>query len=265
MKSALVVGLVALSGEHSQAADVDVAIVFAVDASGSIDAAAADLQREGHAKAIRAPEVIAAIARGRFGCIAITYVEWASIGQTRTVMPWTHICDREDAQRAAAVITREGNKGNSCRSRCGTSISFALDLGVLLLDGYAGHASSRIIDISANGTNNDGLPVELTRLHAVGAGITINAIAVPTFLKGERQNLVDYLAENVIGGAGAFAVEPYTTDGYVAVLRRKMEMEISMLGNLTSQSSAPLPASLGRIAQGSQLNIGLDDFRQRKH
>lgn len=243
MKSALVVGVMMLSEAHSQATDVDAAIVFAVDASGSIDAAAADLQREGHAEAIRAPEVIAAIDRGNFGCIAIAYVEWASTGQTRTVMPWTSICGREDAQGAAAIIRREGNKGNSCRRSCGTSISFAIDFGALLLDGYVGHASSRIIDISANGTNNDGLPVESSRLHAVGSGITINAIAVPTFLKGERQNLVDYLAENVIGGAGAFAVEPYTTNGYAAVLRRKMTIEISMLGNLTSQSLMPLPAS----------------------
>jgi hypothetical protein len=265
VKSALAVGFVALSGLYSRAADVDVAIVFAVDASGSIDAAAANLQREGHAEAIRAPEVIAAIRRGKFGCIALTYVEWASIGQARTVMPWTRICDREDAQRASAIIRREGNKGDSCRSRCGTSISFALDLGALLLDDYVGRASSRIIDISANGINNDGLPVELTRQDAVGAGITINAIAVPTFLKGVSQNLVDYLAKNVIGGAGAFAVEPYTTNGYVAVLRRKMEMEISMLGNLTSQNSTSLLVSLGRTAQGSQLNIGFDDFRQRKH
>jgi hypothetical protein len=237
MKAVLMIGLVALSGSHSQAADVDAAIVFAVDASGSIDAAAADLQREGHAEAIRAPEVIAAIGRGRFGCIAITYVEWASSGQKRTVMPWTSICGLEDAQRAAALIRREGNRGNSCRSRCGTSISFAIDLGAQLLDGYGGHSSERIIDISANGTNSDGLPVEPSRLRIVGSGITINAIAVPTFLKGVRQNLVDYLAENVIGGAGAFAVEPYTTDGYVAVLRRKMVIEISMSSTVPHQNS----------------------------
>ncbi|MHA6688280.1 DUF1194 domain-containing protein [Mesorhizobium sp. A556] len=266
MKSAMMVGLVALSGPHLQAADVDVAIVFAVDASGSIDAAAADLQREGHAEAIRAPEVIAAIDRGGFGCIAIAYVEWASSGQKRTVMPWTSICGRGDAQSAAAFIRREGNKGNACRRRhCGTSISFAIDLGALLLDGYVGHASSKIIDISANGTNNDGLPVQPSRLQAINKGITINAIAVPTTMQGVRHHLVDYFAENVIGGTGAFAIEPVSTNDYVVALRRKMVIEISMLGNLPNQSSMPLPALLSRTALGPQFNSGFDDFRQRQH
>ena len=247
MKAALMAGLIALSGPNSQAADVDAAIVFAVDASGSVDAAAAELQREGHAEAIRAPEVIAAIDRGEFGCIAIAYVEWASTGQKRTLMPWTSICGLEDAQGAAALIRREGNKGNSCRRRCGTSISFAIDLGALLLDGYVGHASSRIIDISANGTNNDGLPLGPSRLQAVASGITINAIAVPTFTRGVQPRLVDYFAENVIGGAGSFAVEPVTTNDYVAVLRRKMVIEIGMADPY--QDSARQPMAFARAGK----------------
>jgi hypothetical protein len=247
MKPALMAGLIALSGPNSQAADVDAAIVFAVDASGSVDAEAADLQREGHAEAIRAPEVIAAIDRGEFGCIAIAYVEWASIGQKHTVLPWTNICGPEDAQGAAALIRRDGNKGNSCRRRCGTSISFAIDLGALLLEDYAGNTSSRIIDISANGINNDGLPLEPSRMQAVASGITINAIAVPTFMLGVETRLVDYFAEKVIGGPGAFAVGPVKMNDYVAVLRRKMVIEIGM--SEPDQASARPPIAIARAGK----------------
>jgi hypothetical protein len=230
------VGLVALSVPHSQAADVDVAIVFAVDVSGSIDAATANLQRDGHAEAIVAPEVNAAIDRGRFGCIAIAYVEWASLGQMRTVMPWTSICGHEDSQIAAALIRRKASKGNGCRRRCGTSISFAIDVSALLLDSYVGYASNRIIDISANGTNNDGQPVQPSRLQAISKGITINAIAVPAIMRGVRHHLVDYFAENVIGGAGAFAIEPATKNDYVVALRRKLVIEIGMSGNAPTRN-----------------------------
>src|ERR1700720_1884927 len=51
-----------LNAGRTLAADVDIAIVFAVDVSGSIDRNTADLQREGHAMAIRSPEFITAIA-----------------------------------------------------------------------------------------------------------------------------------------------------------------------------------------------------------
>jgi hypothetical protein len=55
----------------ARATDVDAAIVFAVDVSASIDPDTAKLQREGHAAALRSPEIIAAIARNRIGCIGI--------------------------------------------------------------------------------------------------------------------------------------------------------------------------------------------------
>jgi hypothetical protein len=96
--------IISLWVPSANATDVDAAIVFAVDASDSVDPATADLQREGHAEAICSPEVIAAIARNRVGCIAITYFEWASRGNKRTLLPWTTVCGISDARAAAASI-----------------------------------------------------------------------------------------------------------------------------------------------------------------
>ena len=72
-------------GQQAQAADVDVAIVFAVDFSSSIDPQTADLQRKGHAAALTSPQVITAIASNYLGCIAVTYFEWSSPGRSRVV------------------------------------------------------------------------------------------------------------------------------------------------------------------------------------
>lgn len=218
----------ALLGAQADAAEVDAAIVFAVDVSASIDPATADLQREGHATAISSPEVIAAITRNRAGCIAVTYVEWSSPGKMRSVVPWTSVCGLGDAQPVASFIRENGDRGYGCEDSCGTSISFAINLASLLLDKYAGNASTKIIDISANGTNNDGLPLHDSRQKAIAKGYTINAIAIPGMTRGVKYDLTQYFADNVIGGPRAFVIAPDTPDDYAAALRRKLVTEIGL-------------------------------------
>ncbi|WP_406871902.1 DUF1194 domain-containing protein [Aminobacter sp. P9b] len=217
----------ALCTPHASAAEVDVAIVFAVDVSASINPATADLQREGHAAAISSPEVVAAITRNSNGCISVTYVEWASSGHARSVVPWTSVCGLKDAQAVASIIRKEGDRGLECEQTCATSISFAIDLGSMLLDSYVGSAASKIIDISANGTNNDGLPVKVSRRRALAKGYTINAIAIPEMIRSVVYDLTEYFDDNVIGGPRAFVIAPSTTSDYAAALRRKLVTEIS--------------------------------------
>lgn len=224
---AMLAGMTLLWAPTAHATDVDTAIVFAVDVSASIDPSTAALQRDGHAAAISSPEVVATIARSRSGCIAITYVEWSSQGQMRLVVPWTSVCGGADAQAVASGIRNEGDRGYGCHTYCATSISFAIDLGVLLLESYPGHAARKIIDISANGTNNDGVPVEESRLRAIANGCTINAIALPEVIRGIPHDLTRYFADNVIGGPNAFVMPLSTPRDYALALRWKMVREIS--------------------------------------
>jgi hypothetical protein len=215
-------------GPQAHAASVDVAIVFAVDFSASIDPKIADLQREGHAAALTSPEIIAAITRNYLGCISVTYFEWSSPGHSRTVLPWTTICGLEDAKAAAAVISKKGDTGNIRRGRSGTSVSSAIDIGSLLLDRFPGTATKKVIDISSNGENNDGLPVEPSRLNAVAKGYTINAIAIPVGDGSPGQSLASYYAKSVIGGSQAFVITPKSPKDYALALRRKLVTEVSI-------------------------------------
>jgi hypothetical protein len=212
----------------ARAADVDVAIVFAVDFSSSIDRDTADLQRKGHAAALTSPEIVAAIARNYFGCIGVAYIEWSSPGRGRIVLPWTRICGLEDAKAAARAISEKGDTGISRRPRAGTSVSSAIDVASLLLDEFPGSADRKVIDISGNGENNDGLPVAPSRLEAIAKGYTINAIAIPA--KGEEPGyqLASYFADHVIGGPQAFVMTTTGANDYAAALRRKLVAEISM-------------------------------------
>jgi len=213
---------------QAHAADVDAAIVFAVDFSSSIDPDTADLQRKGHAAALISPQVVAAIAGNHLGCIAIAYLEWASPGHIRTVLPWTNICGLEDAEAAALVIEERGDTGFSRRGRGGTSISSAIDVASLLLDQLPGRATKKIIDISANGENNDGLPVGPSRAKAITKGYTINAIAIATQDENPGHPLASYFADYVIGGPEAFVMKSKGPSDYATALRRKLVTEVSM-------------------------------------
>lgn len=215
-------------GVSAHAANVDVAIVFAVDFSSSIDPKIADMQREGHAAALTSPEIIAAISRNYVGCIGVAYFEWSSPGHARVVLPWTSICGLEDAEAAAAVISRKGDTGFIRRGRGGTSVSSAIDIGSLLLDQFPGKAAKKVIDISSNGENNDGLPVQPSRSNAIAKGYTINAIAIPAEDENPDQPLASYFAKSVIGGSQAFVMTPKGPDDYTMALRRKLVTEVSM-------------------------------------
>lgn len=170
--SLCLLGVQALPAAATDLAEVDAAIVLAADSSTSMDPARADRQRLGHAEALRSHEVVSAISGGRTGCIAVTYVEWASAGSLRTVMPWRVVCDTAQAHAAAQVIEDHGDTGHG-RSRGGrTSISFAIGAASLSLRAWQGRAARTVIDLSVNGTNNDGLPVEDSRRRALAEGMS---------------------------------------------------------------------------------------------
>ncbi|MET2827358.1 DUF1194 domain-containing protein [Mesorhizobium shangrilense] len=219
--------MLVLPAYAADVADVDVAVVFAVDMSSSVDPATADILREGHVTAMCAPEVIAAITRNRIGCVGITYFEWSSYGHFQMVLPWTRVCGLSDGKAAASVILKRAQRGYGHRGG-DTSISFAIDEGSLLLDQFPGEAARKVIDIAGNGTNNDGLPVQQSRLQAIAKGYTINAIVVSPLLRGVKYDLTSYFAENVIGGPRAFVIEPVNKSDYAVALRRKLVQEISV-------------------------------------
>jgi hypothetical protein len=206
--------------------DVDAAIVFAVDMSTSIDPRLADLQRIGHAEALRSAEVGQAIARGARGCIAVTYVEWSVPGWLRTVLPWTQLCRDGDREAAAAQILEQGRSGREKRGRGSTAISYALEASGILLDRLPGRADRKIIDISSNGTNNDGLPVVEARDRVLAKGYVINAIVLDHVEPEISDDLPGYFRERVIGGPWAFVIVPEGPDQYTAALRRKLVLEI---------------------------------------
>jgi hypothetical protein len=86
----------------------DVALVLAIDVSGSVDDNRFKLQREGIAAALESEEVAAAVLSGVNQMVEIAAVEWAE--EQRLLVPWTILRGRDDL---AALATRLRSAGRS--------------------------------------------------------------------------------------------------------------------------------------------------------
>ena len=134
---------------------VDVALVLAVDMSGSMDIEEARVQRLGYVDALRHAEFINAVTAGLNGRIAMSYFEWAGSVNETSLVEW-HLID--DAGDAAAFAERIAAR--PVYTRRGTSISNAIAFASKLIATNPYDATRRVIDVSGDGPNNIGPPVD---------------------------------------------------------------------------------------------------------
>ena len=190
-RALLVAVLLASAPAAAEEIAVDLELVLAVDVSYSVDWNEGYLQREGYIRAFEDPRLVAAITGGIHGRIAVTYVEWAGRGVTRTVADWTLIDGVAAAEAfATALISQPVNGGR------GTSISGILALATDLFDANGYDGVRRVIDVSGDGANNVGGNVAVHRDMVVRNGITINGLPI---LDRERGLAVGQPGEAVHG------------------------------------------------------------------
>jgi hypothetical protein len=206
--------------------DVDVALALGVDISYSMNADEQRLQRLGYVEALTSKLVLDGIKAGPNGRIAVTYYEWASDFDRRTIVPWTIIDGPESAtafvDRLQAIEPRRASR---------TSISGGIDYGVQLQEESPYRAIRKVIDISGDGPNNNGRPVTAARDEAVAKGIVINGLPI-LLARGfnayfDIDYLDDYYADCVIGGRGAFMLAISSREQFAEATRQKLLKEIA--------------------------------------
>ncbi len=222
-----------LAASARAAESVDVALVLVADVSRSIDDSEFQLQKQGYVAAFTDPKVLAAITGGMNGAISVAYVEFAGVGEVRTVLDWTRIRD------AASARSFAGRLEASPRSFWGhTSISAGVDQAMQLLAETDFQAQRRVIDVSGDGTNNSGRDAAAARDDAVAAGVTVNGLAIinehpVSWAFAHVQppgGLGNWYRENVIGGTGSFVVEVHDFHDFGEALTHKLINEISENG-----------------------------------
>jgi hypothetical protein len=233
VKSAIAVAtaclaLAALGATAHAQTRVDLELVIAVDVSLSMDLDEQRLQREGYVAAFRDAEIHKAIVSGPHARIAVTYIEWAGPASQAVIIPWTVL----DSAAAAAAFAGRLEQVPISRARF-TSISSALTFSRELFASSGAAGIRRVIDVSGDGPNNAGFPVEPVRDAVVAAGIVINGL--PIMLKEPTSSMFDiaeldrYYAHCVIGGTGSFLVPVRDLAEFKLAIRRKLLLEISGL------------------------------------
>jgi len=214
------------SPARAQQEPVDVVLVLAVDVSRSVDEDEAKLQREGYRNAVSDHVVVEAVRGGMIGAIGVAYVEWAGAEYQRLVLPWTRIASPADAFAWATKLDEAPRASLSW-----TSISGALDFSHRVLADAPFEATRRVIDVSGDGVNNSGGPVEAARDKLVADGVTINGLPImndrPTFGRLPPVPLDEYFRESVVGGPGSFVIPAEDFQAFGQAVKRKLIREIA--------------------------------------
>lgn len=215
---------------------VDVELVLAVDVSRSMDESELALQRAGYVAALSDPAFAAAIRAGAHGRIALTYFEWSDTIHEASRVGWRIVDGGESAAAFAAAIP-----ATEPARTLGTSISAALAHAATLFDGNGIEGDRLVVDVSGDGPNNKGAPVNLARDAAVAQGIVVNGL--PILLSPSRtfRDLDRYYAECVSGGPGAFVLPVNGIAEFATAIRRKLILEVSGLPALPLRVAARAP------------------------
>jgi hypothetical protein len=210
--------------------EVALALVLAVDASGSVDNRRFELQKQGYAAAFRSPKVLNSIRSLMTQSIAVAMMQWTGPQLHVVVVDWTLVKDAATVNAFAAAIETAPRQlfGG------GTSISGAIDYSRLMLVQCPCNPARRVIDISGDGANNRGRPAAQARDEAVHDGVGINGLPILAVEPG----LDRYYYDNVIGGPGAFMIPAENYDTFADAILKKLITEIAVNGADTVRSIA---------------------------
>lgn len=209
--------LSATSPSAGERQPVDVALVLALDVSGSISDDAWKVQREGIASAVGSDQFAQAVRRGQIGRVAIAVVQWGT--SARMVMGWRVVESSNEVQALA-----RGMRAMQRAESGGTCMGTMLKMVTTELVPWDDYASRRIVDVSGDGASNCGTDLKDMRSAALKEGITINGLPIVTPVEPK---VADWYADNVIGGPGAFTVVADGNGGFAEAFLRKLTVEIA--------------------------------------
>ena len=214
---------------------VDLELILMADGSGSVDDEEFVLQRLGYAKALRDPAIMRAVKGGILGRIALSYVEWSGPELKVPTVNWTVIRSKANLDAFAKLLEdhpRELYGG-------GTAVGDAILYGAESILRNVDEGTRRVIDVSGDGPDRNGIDAVDGRDYAVAKRITVNGLPILAF-KGD--GLADFFRDNVIGGPGAFYIAASGFRDFYRAVRRKIILEIAgKTPTNRSQSAKSLP------------------------
>jgi hypothetical protein len=244
--------LLALPAVAQDKKDVDLSLALGIDISGSIDPDEARLQREGYVAAFRDPVIVKAILGGANGRIAVAYFEWSDSWMQKLLIDWT-LLDSEAAIEAFAQRLSDAPISIARR----TSISGAIRYAIPLFGRSPYEAQRKVLDISGDGSNNDGGLVTEMRYEALKEKIVINGLPIMNdrpnpFGFPNESDLDRYYLHCVTGGPRSFVEVARNFDDFPRAVRKKLLQEVADLGSDWGPHH-DFGLQLGPLPDGTQL------------
>lgn len=209
----------------------DIALVLAMDVSGSVDAAEYRLQMDGVAQALGDAQVREALLAGQ---VALSVTQWSGANQQITVMGWQAMRAPSDIDAFAARlrrVPRAFERGN-------TAVGAALDHARALF-AQVPHCRNWVIDVSGDGDENEGFTIGPARRAAVQNGIVINGLAIEDL--GSAQAITNFYRRWVI-----------TPGGFVETAQGHADFARAIRQKLLRELRAPIAQAAPHAAQAAR-------------
>ena len=207
----------------SRGPGLDLALVFAVDVSTSMDAGDYKLEMDGIAAALRKPLTLQYVQSGPNQKIAISLVQWSTANSQVVTLDWEILTDAAGIEAAANQIETQKRQWQPG----GTGIAAALDFCAGMLKAFPLTARRKLIDVSGDGQDNEGGNVALARANTLANGLTINVFPII----GDAEQLQIYYQDQVIGGTGAFLEPAMNILAFGSAMERKLLRELQNLNS----------------------------------
>lgn len=220
-KHLTIIGLVLViwgAPAHAQGRNCTLALILAIDVSGSVDRDEYRLQMDGLAEAFRTEDIAAAINSDGATGIYTTVVQWSGATRHRQIVPWRWLTDFDSVKQFANEIAVQPRAFRIYSTGIGEALAFSWSR----FSGEPATCRRRVIDVSGDGPSNEGRDPAATRTAMVADGITINGLAILDAEPG----LKSYYEANVIGGAASFVMTANSFKDYPDAIRRKLIREI---------------------------------------
>lgn len=191
----------------------DLALMLAVDVSGSVDRQEFRIQMDGLALALRDGIVADALVEQQ---AQVSLVQWTGASRQRQTIPWTAISSYQDVLRLADTIESDARIWRNYSTAIGEALMVSQDAFAPVT-----YCTRKVIDVSGDGVSNEGVEPATLRMSLNAEDIIVNAIAIET----DETDLTAYFFENVITGPGAFVVTANGFADYPEQIKRKLQRE----------------------------------------
>lgn len=192
------------------------ALLLMIDVSNSIDEAEYRVQTDGLADALQDIEIRQQLVAGN---IALSVMHWSGADRQLITQDWQHMRSDLDVASFAQIARQTPRSFSLSGTAPGNALAAALDHMET-----APTCGRRIIDVSGDGTANDGIEVLPLSRRAERMGITINGIAIESM----GLAITTYYRRQIITRDG-FVITARGHREYPEAIRRKILREITFI------------------------------------